>query len=200
MAMRCSPSLSGHGQTTEKKMTGSDIHRATDLQDVPQKLASEVGGHLAMPVEQVHSVLQHTLQHHTHAADYFADLAERCQGDRSKMLLTYMSTHERHLAQSIEVIMEDAEHKALNTWVQSTDGAANLAKAFSSEEDPAPDAAFDDLIDRGLQIDDVAIQLYEDLALRCEIPWLKESFENILQLERQEEKQMARQALRGMDL
>ncbi|MEM8863927.1 MAG: hypothetical protein AAGF31_00080 [Planctomycetota bacterium] len=153
-----------------------------------------------MPAEQVYDVLQCTRQLHADAADYFAHLAQRSHQQRAKMLLGYLSTHEQKLARTIDAVLEDAEDRVLRTWVQSTDGAVHLKDALEPEDATAPEASFDELVERGLQIDDAAVRLYEDLALRCEVPRLKGTFENILQIERQEEKQLARQTLRGMDL
>ncbi|MCA9239247.1 MAG: hypothetical protein KDA37_03570 [Planctomycetales bacterium] len=153
-----------------------------------------------MASEQVKTVLDNTRQYHARIGEHFATLASRCNQPRASMLLDYLSGHERDLAAAIDRIEEDTESKVLDTWVQSSEASTHLVSQLEREIDPPPDASFEDLVGWALRMDNRALQVYEDLALRSEPAWLREVFQQMYRMEQQEEKLVAVQTLRGMDL
>ncbi len=116
------------------------------------------------------------------------------------MLLDYLSDHEQHLAHACRQFEAEADAKVLDTWVSSVKPVSHLADQLDWDESRLTDASFDELVAIGLEIDNKVIEVYEDLAGRAEPPWLQEIFQNLLEMERQEEKLLAKQTLRGMDL
>ena len=153
-----------------------------------------------MANEQVKDVLDSTRSVHERAHVYFANLASRCAEPRAKMLLDYLSEHEQRLGQAICDMQADAAPKVLDTWVNSVEPVGHLADRLDWDTASRSTASFDELVALGLEIDNKVIDIYSDLAQRAEPPWLRDTFQSLLEMEQQEEKLMAIQTLRGMDL
>lgn len=152
-----------------------------------------------MASEQVKTVLDHTREYHSQAGGMFAKLASECSSPRASMLLTYLSRHEQELAAAIQRIEEDTSSKVLNTWVSSSEDTSHLSDVLE-EGQPRESASFDEWVEWGLKTDDRALCVYEDLALRGEPAWLRDVFQHMFDMEQQEERRVAVQTLRGMDL
>ncbi len=153
-----------------------------------------------MANEQVKDVLDSTRAVHERAQIYFEHLAERSAQPRAKLLLDYLSNHEQQLAHAISAFEAEADEATLRTWVNSTSAVTHLVETLNWDEVNKQSASCDDLTALALDIDNRVIEVYEDLAGRAEPAWLQEVFRSLLQMEQQEEKQMAIQSLRGMDL
>lgn len=153
-----------------------------------------------MASEQVRYVLKGTRSIHERAARYFAHLAMRCQQQRAKMLLDYLAGHERHLADAILQAEAGASEKILGTWVTTTVPVAHLIDQMDWDEAHNEYASCDELVEKGLNIANQVIEVYDELARRAEPAWLQELFSNLLDMEQQEERLMAKQTLRAMDL
>lgn len=153
-----------------------------------------------MANEQVKQVLQSTQQLHERARSYFAHLAHQSKQPRVKLLLDYLAGHEAHLAETIRGYKQDAAQKVLDTWVSSVDPVTHLADEFDWDIASRTDCSFDELVEFGLGVDNRIVDVYRELARRAEPPWLQDIFQSLYDLEVQEEKQMAKQTLRGMDL
>ncbi|WP_425397237.1 hypothetical protein [Aeoliella sp.] len=153
-----------------------------------------------MASEQVRNVLRCTRGIHERAAIFFTHLAKRCQQERARMLLDYLAGHERHLADAILETEAGAGDKILGTWVTTTKPVAHLVDQMDWDEAHNEGASFDELVETGLEIANRVIEVYDDLARRAEPAWVQEIFFQLLDMEQQEEKLMAKQTLRAMDL
>lgn len=153
-----------------------------------------------MANQQVKDVLDSTRKVHERAGTYFAHLAKQSDNARVQMLLGYLSAHEQHLAEAVRNYEEEASEKILATWVSSTTSVTRLAEQLDWDEASRSAATFDELVALGLEIDNQVIAVYDDLAQRAEPEWLREIFADLLDMEQQEEKMLAKQTLRAMDL
>ncbi|QEG33900.1 hypothetical protein [Bythopirellula goksoeyrii] len=153
-----------------------------------------------MASEQVKSVLDNTRSFHRCAKEMYSRLAKDCEEQRASMLLDYLSEHEARLEDAITQTEADVSAKVLNTWVQSSESSTHLIQCQELQATSQSKASFDDLVELALKLDDQVIAVYQDLAQRAEPAWLQDVFESLLEMEQAEEKQLAKQALRGMDL
>ena len=153
-----------------------------------------------MASEQVRTVFVHAHAIHGQASELFHMLAKGCESERNRMLLDYLSRHEKQLADAITTIQGETSDKVLDTWVQSSEDTSRLVNNATSVATPRPDASWDELVEYGLRVDELALRAYQDLASRSEPEWLRDVFQQMYEMELQEEKQVARQTLRGMDL
>ncbi len=151
-----------------------------------------------MAAEQVKSVLENTRCFHRSAKEMYARLAKSCKDQRTTMLLDYLSKHEAHLADTITQTEGDLSAKVLNTWVQSSESSLHLVQCQQLRT--TSEASFEELVELALKLDDQVIAVYRDLAQRAEPEWLQDLFQNLFEMEQAEEKQLAKQTLRGMDL
>lgn len=154
-----------------------------------------------MPYEQVETILKHVRQVHRRASGIYAELAKRCEKPRVTMLLDYMSRHEEELADAVQQSAEDAERGVLQTWIQLSSSSQSLLDAPELTGLPSSaELTTEELIEVATQVDGRVIAMYEDLADRSDPEHVQALFEGLLEEERQEERLMVRQSLRGDDL
>lgn len=144
--------------------------------------------------EQTRDVLDHARSFHHQVAELYHSLENTAEQKRVKMLLDYLQRHERHLEQSLSDYEGEASKQILDTWFQYTleGDPADLL----SEVKVKKDMTVDDVVRLALRLDDYLIDLYRSMVAHSDIPEVKEVFANLLELEQQEEHQIARNALR----
>lgn len=152
-----------------------------------------------MAYQQVRTILQHVEDFHHRSAEEFRRLARRCPGERTAMLLSYLARHERSLAETIGDYLAEAPDRVLSTWVTTdveTAALANTGRARITSPVPTED----DVLEAALERDERVQNVYEDLAYRDSPAWVSEAFLTLLDMEKQHERQIARQAGRMADL
>lgn len=146
--------------------------------------------------EQTRDVLDHARSFHHQVAELYHALEDTAEQGRVKMLLDYLQRHEKHLEQSLADYEGEASKRILDTWFQ-----------YALEEDPADflsevevkkNMSVEDVVRLALRLDDYLIDLYRHMVAHSDIPEVKEVFANLLELEQQDEHQIARNAL-GID-
>nr|MBS0019122.1 hypothetical protein [Gammaproteobacteria bacterium] len=144
--------------------------------------------------ERTRDVLDHARSFHHQVGALYQRLENQAEKERVQMLLDYLGRHERHLEKSLADYEEEASKRIMDTWFQ-----------YTLEEDPSDllsevqikgDMSVDDVVRLALRLDDYLIDLYKNMAENTDIPEVKEMFTNLLELEQQEEHQIARNALR----
>ncbi len=70
-----------------------------------------------MTVEQTRNVIEQVRRFHQWASQYYHRLADSTQRDLAKLLLEYMSGHERRLADCLDEYEAEAPTKILDTWL-----------------------------------------------------------------------------------
>lgn len=149
-------------------------------------------------MERTRDVLDHVRAFHTRLADYYARLKHEAERERLRMLLDYLSRHEKHLADILTRYEEKASRGLLNAWFQFTPDSDRLGSI--REKVLSPDMSCDEVVAVALELDDKVVELYGDMASSAESPEVRELFENLLEIEKKEELQLTRNALRLRDL
>ena len=144
--------------------------------------------------ERTRDVLDHARSFHQQVSELYQRLEDRAEKERVQMLLDYLRRHEKHLEQSLSDYEKEASKRILDTWFQYT--LEEDPSDLLSEVEVREDMAVDDVVRLALRLDDYLIDLYRNMADNADIPEVKEVFTNLLELEQQDEHQLARNALR----
>lgn len=148
--------------------------------------------------KQTKDVLDYVRTFHSQLSKYYESLSQIAEKERVKMLLDYLSRHEKHLAENLAEYENDAAKKILNTWFRFI--PKNIPPDCFENNKLKPNISVDDVISIALHFDDCLIELYKVMAEEAEIEELKDLFNNLLEMEKQEEKILARDALWLKDL
>lgn len=151
-----------------------------------------------MGYEQVGTVLKEVCQFHRHESELFDRLAERIAQPRAKMLLQSMSDHERQLASSLEDYVAAVPHSVLKTWLGRR---LDLPLALQIAEPTMDDSiSVDELLQLGLDLDEQLLSVLQDCADCCGPDSVRDVFAAFVEQQQQEERQLARQVMRSLDL
>ena len=151
-----------------------------------------------MTVEQTRSIIDHTRIFHGWTSQYYHRLADSTQRSRVKLLLDYMSEHEKRLADCLAAYEDTAPQKILNTWLQSA-GTTDAAKLLEDVE-LGPRMSVDDVIDLGVSLSECALVVVRNLAEGAEPESVRQVFANLSSLEEKAQQQFVRDAGRLADL
>jgi len=151
-----------------------------------------------MRFEQVRDILDHASEFHKRLGEFYQNLADHDDAARIKMLLEYLGRHEKFLEQGIANFEESASKQVLDTWFQYTQDKAILKLPEASNI--KPNMPVEEVIRMGLDLDDCLLKLYKDAAENSEVPEVKEVFNNLLEMEQEEEHHLVRAALDSRDI
>jgi len=152
-----------------------------------------------MQVETLKDVLHWTKEFHQHLSQCLSYCADKNTNERARMMLDYLSDHEKTLTNTVNGFEVSGDQHALNTWcVEYVAKHPIVQHAYCD----APFAELDAsqimavIVDQYQQV----IELYRDLASRAVIPSAKELLESLRSLEEHEMKRMAQSANRFEDM
>lgn len=152
-----------------------------------------------MQIETLKDVLHWTREFHQHLSQCLSHCAGKNTDERARMILAYLSDHEKALSQVISGFEASGDEQVLNTWCYEYVNKHPIVRHVHC------DAAFADLdatqimaviVDQHQQV----IELYRYLASRADIPSASELLEALRSLEEHEMMRMAQSANRFGDL
>lgn len=152
-----------------------------------------------MTVETIEDVLELTRRLHANLADTLQHASYGAQQERLRMLLDYLSLHERELSRVIALIEEDAQPAALHTWCAEYFDKHPFAHEELDRIDYARMTVTEVMLSL-LSIHERIINLYRYLSARAEISSTEELLNGVLALEQHEVMRMMRDAVRLEDL
>ena len=131
-------------------------------------------------------VLDELTNFHAHLAELYADLATGANKPLSKMLLEFLVSREKKLADTLERYADNAPDKVLKTWIQipfPEDPEAFLAEfSTGATSDMEPLQVYE----LGEKADDFVSRLLSHVHGRCEVDAVKALFADLIQGERNE--------------
>ncbi|HBA35547.1 MAG TPA: hypothetical protein DCZ12_15590 [Gammaproteobacteria bacterium] len=143
--------------------------------------------------QQVKDVIHYTSQLHEKLAAYYQCLSDQSDQQRMKMLLNYLSRHEKHLSDVFERYSSDVETSVRETWLQFVP-SEKLVEALECGPIDT-DMSVDDVIEQVIAYDDALIDLYNEVINETSAPDVKEVFQNVLAMESHIMRQTVRNAL-----
>lgn len=152
-----------------------------------------------MEIETLKDILNWTHKFHKHLSHCLAHCSDENTNERSKMLLKYLSDHEKALSKVIEDFLKSDNEHALNIWSYEYVKKQPIVQHVHCD---APFAALDSvqimdvIVDQHQQV----IELYRYLARRADIPSAIEMLESLKSLEEHEIMRMVHSANRFEDM
>jgi rubrerythrin len=148
-----------------------------------------------MSFETTKDVLEHAREFHRDVSEFYGRLTKQPQKERVKILLEYMSRHEKHLEESLAQYEEGVSEKILNTWFQYPPPKETLDLCKKMTIEGNENLTVEQVIKMALELDECLVNLYKAMIESAETEEVKEVFENLLAMEKQEEMDMVRDTL-----
>lgn len=146
-----------------------------------------------MAFQTVRDILDHARSFHRKLADFYALKGEHADKELVRVLLNYMSRHERHLDECLSSYEKESAKRILETWFKYPPEMPECA-CFECIE-LKPDLSAKDLFDTAMKVDQCLVNLYRQAAERAVSSEVKALFAELLELEKREETECLRNAL-----
>lgn len=152
-----------------------------------------------MQIGTLKDVLHWTREFHQHLSQCLSHCADKNMDERARMILAYLSDHEKALTKVVSGFETSGDEHALNTWCYEYVAKHPIVRHAHCD---APFAELDAMqimeviIDQHQQV----IELYRYLTSRVDIPSAKELMESLESLEKHEMMRMAQSANRFGDM
>ena len=144
----------------------------------------------AMTFPQVRDVLDYVRAFHQRLSDFYHQLSDEAEKPRVKMLLDYMSMHEKHLQEDLATYEESAPRKVMDTWCQGTPDRSIL-EAY--EGIPfKPDMSLYEVVSLAFKVDDSLIEFFRGMVGCTACQEVREVFTNLLEAEEQEKHKLTK--------
>ena len=147
---------------------------------------------------QVSDLIEWIDAYHQALAEQYRVLADEAAKERAALLLNYLSDHQRVLAESISKYEADAADSLLTTWsdqcpeLDLPESVTQLHTALSGKNT-------EEIIKHVIDFHDILIDMYKALAKKSESSSVKDLFESLAEMERQEAMRTVRDAQRLED-
>lgn len=142
--------------------------------------------------EQVRDVLDYGIRLHGRLHDTYQHLHEQSEKTRVKMVLDYLSRHERNRAQAMERFEEGAHQAILDVWLQYAPSSAIETLLDTCGSGSQLDV--DGVVKLALRFDEALIALYRETGGRSDDPHVRDLFSNLAEMESQERQRFVRDA------
>jgi rubrerythrin len=135
---------------------------------------------------------------HGQLAEYYAQLSDKTEQQRVKMLLDHMSGHERDLQSSLAAYEDGAASQVMDTWVDCIHCDEIIA---TCKQTPiAPDTSVDGVIGVAMDVDRCLLHFYREAADKAETETVRDVFKNFIDMEEAELRKLALNALQAADM
>ncbi|MCH5374304.1 MAG: hypothetical protein JJ992_10020 [Planctomycetes bacterium] len=151
-----------------------------------------------MSNEQTRDILEHAQHFHRQVSQYYDELSAHTDKERIKMLLDYMSRHERNMARGLAEFEHSAPRDVMNACFKVGHVIKPCCEVVQDLK-ITPDMSVDDVIEMGMQFGDCLISVYKDLSETAADERVRSVFQDLLTLEQKEKRQLVRNAQRVLD-
>jgi hypothetical protein len=129
---------------------------------------------------------------HEQLAEFYGRLSESSDKERVRMLLEYMSRHEKNFKHAMVEYDEEAANRLLNTWIQYAPdlGVLSVPEAEKLENH----MTVDDVVDIAMELDDRLVQFYSEATRLVDSTELKDLFGKLKQQEEADKAEIKKNA------
>jgi rubrerythrin len=152
-----------------------------------------------MKVKTISDLIDWTRLMHRQLAERFADGSAQHEQEMARMLLSYLADHEAALEKIIEGFEQQADSKALDTWVYDYLRHEPI-DLHRGDGVPIAEMDFNEICVSVFNVHNQAIDLYRELLRRADIPEAQELLQSLLALEEHETMRLAQQTNRMRDM
>ncbi len=151
-----------------------------------------------MPYKKTRDILDRAKAFHSNISKHYHTLSAAAEKEKVKILLDYLSRHEKNLAKSLEEYEEEASREILENWFKFTP-ENSIDECFKKLE-VTPSMSLDDVVSLALSFDDRLVDLYREAARISPSEEVRDVFKNLLEMEKEEELVLMRNALEIKEL
>ena len=151
-----------------------------------------------MSTLQTRELLELARRYHQGLSEIYAEEEEHEHSEKVQILLDYLSRHERHLERILSKVAVEVREEVLSRWFQCTPGDSPLHELEHVEF--TPELTAEELAGRALRLDGKILVWYRHMADRSVAAHVREVFEELLEMEKSEHIQLARDTLELNDL
>lgn len=142
--------------------------------------------------QQTRDVLENSIDFHMRTSSLYSELSQKTIDPRAKLLLNYMSIHERKLMDNQKRFNKTASKRIMDTWLQFTPEQSN--QSFFNELTYGDSLSVNDVTGIGFEIDSYLEQLYLALESEADCQDVRDLFHTIRDIELQEKKELSKTA------
>jgi rubrerythrin len=152
----------------------------------------------AMTFQQTRDILDYVRGFHKRLSDFYHQLSDEVEKPRVKMLLDYMSLHEKHFQEDLAAYEEGAPRKVMDTWFQGTPDRSILE--LYEDIQIRPDMSLNEVVRLAFEVDDSLIEFFRGMVECTECQEVRELFINLLEAEEQEKHRLTRSVVQLEDM
>ena len=146
-----------------------------------------------MPFDQTKDVLKQARKFHHKLSEFYEDLKDSTEKERTRALLDYLSRHEKYLEDCLEEFQQDVSRNVLDSYFQYGSDASNLSGI--SEFVIKDEMSVEDVVAAAMYFDACLIKFYREIAQKARSDKVREVFENLLVMEEHEQIELSKTAL-----
>jgi predicted metal-dependent hydrolase len=146
-----------------------------------------------MAFDQTKDVLEHVRKFHRKLSVFYEDLKNPAGKERANTLLDYMSRHEKYLETCLAEYQEQVSDNVLDTYFKY--GSESTELTAIADFEIKPDMDVDDVVSVAMHFDASLVAFYREMAQRSLSTKVREVFENLLEMEQQEQIELSKQTL-----
>ena len=151
-----------------------------------------------MEIKTFEDLIDWTRQMHAHLGHCFNECAQQNPDERARLLLEYLTAHERELETIVLEFERQADPKAMETrlydWLEH-----KPIKSHQTCDGHYANLSYDEICREVFDLHDQIIGLFRDLSTRATIPEAKALTGSLLEMEENESMRLAQQVNRGTD-
>jgi succinate dehydrogenase flavin-adding protein (antitoxin of CptAB toxin-antitoxin module) len=151
-----------------------------------------------MRFTQVKEMFEQVGAFHGQLADYYEHLSDSTDQQRVKLLLDHLGSHERHLEETLKAYEGDTTRHVMDTYVDCV-GCDEIF--ITCQQTPVtPDMTVQGVIGTAMDVDRCLQHFYRQVADKADSEAVREIFENLIEQEESELRNLALDALGGADM
>lgn len=143
-------------------------------------------------------VLEQSRAFHDKLSSFYHILSNKAEQERVKLLLEYLSRHEKRLSRILEDYEDDVSQTVLDTWFHFTQEEFDLSAYWEAAITADMTAA--EVVALALRLDERLLDTYRAMTKNQVPEKVREIFENLLQMEEEEVHKLARAELAQDDM
>jgi hypothetical protein len=140
--------------------------------------------------ETVRDIVDHAKVFHRRLSEAYTKLGDRSDRERIKVLLTYMSRHQEHVAECLAELETTAARRIMDTWFKFTPKMKH-EKCFECINLDA-NMTTEEIVSTTLRVDKCLVGFYEQAASNAVSQDVRDLFAKLLEMEKKEETQCLR--------
>ena len=143
-----------------------------------------------MPFTQTKDVLKQASKFHHKLSEFYEDLKDSAEKERTKALLDYLSRHEQYLEDCLKEFTKEVSKNVSDSYFQYVSDASSLKDIKNFEIKSSMEV--EDVVAAAMHFDACLIKFYREMADKARSSKVREVFENLLVMEEHEQIELSK--------